>query len=41
VVRLRERFRRILRAKAAVALGVEDGPELDEELRELLAVGSP
>jgi RNA polymerase sigma factor (sigma-70 family) len=37
VVRLRDRFRTILRAKAAVALGVTNGPELERELRELLA----
>jgi len=41
VLRIRERFRRILRTKAAIALGVEDGPDLDEELRELLAVAPP
>jgi RNA polymerase sigma factor (sigma-70 family) len=37
VVRLRDRFRATLRAKAAVALGVPDGPELERELRDLLA----
>ena len=37
VVRLRERFRKCLRVKAAVALGVDDGPELDAELRDLFA----
>ncbi len=37
VVRLRDRFRTILRQKAAAALGVAGGPSLDEELRELFA----
>ena len=38
-LRFRDRFRRLLRAKAALALGVEDGPELDRELRSLFAGG--
>jgi RNA polymerase sigma-70 factor (ECF subfamily) len=38
-LRFRDRFRRLLRAKAALALGVEDGPELDRELRALFAGG--
>jgi len=41
VVRLRERFRRILRMKAAIALGVNDGPQLDQELRELFVAQPP
>lgn len=36
-VRLRERFGRLLRKKCAVALGVPDGPELDQELREVFS----
>ena len=40
VVRLRERFRKTLRQKAAVALGVMDGPGLNQELRDLFA-GAP
>ncbi len=40
VLRLRERFRKFLREKAATALGVEDGPALDKELRDLFAGGT-
>ncbi len=39
VFRLRGRFRRKLRAKAAAALGVSDGPLLDRELRDLFSGG--
>jgi DNA-directed RNA polymerase specialized sigma24 family protein len=39
VFRLRGRFRRILRAKASAALGVDDGPLLDRELRDLFSGG--
>jgi len=35
--RLRERFRKTLRQKAAIALGVADSPQLDGELRDLFA----
>lgn len=37
VLRLRERFRTFLREKAAAALGVDDGPALDAELRDLFS----
>ncbi len=37
VLRFRERFRKILREKAARVLGVSNGPALDRELRELFA----
>ncbi len=39
VLRLRDRFRKILREKAAAALGVANGPPLDRELRDLFAGG--
>lgn len=37
VIRLRERFRKTLRQKAAVALGMTDSRDLDNELRDLFA----
>ena len=37
VFRLRERFRKTLRQKAAMALGVLDDQELDQELRDLFS----
>ena len=37
VLRLRERFRKVLREKAAAALRVTDGPALDAELRDLFS----